>query len=198
MSASSTPLRRRIATITIVAAALAATVVVYGITPHDDDIVAPFVVRGQVGDELTGRTVSATVTGVRLASSFDLSEIGEEWTGPTTGTWVVVDADASAVEDPGSLVRVTLTIGDDTFTASERLRSETLQSARLRPGILTRGSLLFEVSDKALASAEASHAEIGINASFQSVLDSKLVIEVDLRQLVAERGASFEPPEDLL
>lgn len=198
MSVTSTPLRRRIVSLAIVIAALAATVLVYGITPHDDDIVAPFVVRGQIGDELEGRTVSATVTGVRLASSFDLSQMGEDWTGPTTGTWVVVDTDASAVEDPGSLVRVTLTIGDDTFTASERLRSETLQSARLRPGILTHGSLIFEVSDEALASADASHAEIGINASFQSVLDSKLVIEVDLRQLVAEPGVSFGPPEDLL
>jgi hypothetical protein len=182
----------------IVIAALAATIVVYGITPHDDDIVAPFVVRGQIGDELTGRTVSATVTGVRLASSFDLQAIGENWTGPTTGTWVVVDAAAAAVDEPGPLVRVTLTIGDDTFTASERLGSATLQSARLRPGILTRGSLIFEVSGEALASDDASHAEIGINASLQSVLDSRLVIEVDLRQLVAEDGVSFEAPEDVL
>jgi hypothetical protein len=185
--------RGALSTLTVVVA-LAATVLVYGVTPHGDDINAPFNVRGDIGDVLTGRTLTGAVTSVRLASSIDASAADSDWTGETTGTWVVVDAEIAARFEPSSLYRPTLTIGDTTYYASERLPLVTLDDGTVRPGIASVGVILFEVSDDALRSAEAARAEIGINASFQSILDSRLVTQVDLTSLSIETDVAVSRP----
>ena len=179
-----------------VVVALTATVVVYGITPHGDDINAPFNVRGDIGDVLTGRTLTGSVTAVRLASSIDATAADSEWTGETTGTWVVVDADIAARFEPSSLYRPTLTIGDTTYYATERLPLVTLDDGSVRPGIASAGVILFEVSDEALRSPEAARAEIGINASFQAILDSRLVTQVDLTSLPVEADVAVSRPQE--
>lgn len=179
-----------------VVVALAATVVVYGITPHGDDINAPFNVRGSIGDVLTGRTLTGSVTSVRLASSFDATQADSDWTGETTGTWVVVEAEIAATIEPSSLYRPTLTIGDTTYYATERLSLVTLDNGLVRPGVASSGVILFEVSDAALASADAARAEVGINASYEAILDSRLVVEVDLRDLPVESDVIVSRPED--
>jgi hypothetical protein len=179
-----------------VVVALTATVVVYGITPHGDDINAPFIVRGSLGEVLTGRTLSGSVTSVRLASSLDASSADSDWTGDTTGTWVVVEAALAATVEPSSLYRPTLTIGDTTYYASERLSLVTLDSNLVRPGIASTGVLLFEVADPVLASSAAAHVEVGINASYESILDSRLVVEVDLRDRPVEPDVVVSRPVD--
>ena len=179
-----------------VVVALAATVVVYAITPHGDDINAPFTERGAIGDVVTGRTLSGSVTSVRLASSIDATTADSDWTGETTGTWVVVEADIAATVEPSSLYRPTLTIGDTTYYATERLSLVTLDDGLVRPGIASSGVILFEVSGAALASDDAARAEVGINSSYEAILDSRLVIEVDLRDLPVESDVIVSRPVD--
>jgi hypothetical protein len=99
----------------VVVVALTLTVVVYGITPHGDDINAPFNERGSIGQVLTGRTLTGSVTSVRLASSIDATSADSDFTGQTTGTWVVVEASLAATVEPASLYRPTLTIGDTIY-----------------------------------------------------------------------------------
>ena len=189
--------RTALSTLTVVVA-LAATVVVYGVTPHGDDINAPFNERGTLGDVLTGRTLTGSVTSVGLASSFDATGADSEWTGTTTGTWVVVEAEFAATVEPSSLYRPTLTIGDATYYATERLSLLTLDDSLMRPGIASRGLILFEVADSALASEAAGRAEIGINASYESILDSRLVFGVDLRGLPVESDVVVSRPVDVV
>jgi hypothetical protein len=188
--------RRRILSATTIVVALAATVVVYGITPHGDDINAPFNERGSIGDVLTGRTLTGAVTGVRLASSFDATQADSDWTGETTGTWVVVEAEIAATTEPASLYRPTLTIGDTVYYATERLSLVTLDNGLVRPGVASQGVILFEVADSALSSQAATRAEIGINASYEAVLDSRLVVEVDLHDLSVESDVVVSRPRD--
>jgi hypothetical protein len=188
--------RRTMLSAAIVVAALAATVVVYGITPHGDDINAPFNERGSVGDVLTGRTLTGSVTGVRLASSFDADSADSDWVGETTGTWVVVEAELAATIEPSSLYRPTLTIGDTTYYATERLSLVTLDNGLVRPGIASRGVILFEVADSVLSSEAARRAEVGINSSYEAILDSRLVVEVDLRDLPVESDVVLSRPEE--
>jgi hypothetical protein len=188
--------RRSVLSALTVVVALAATVVVYGITPHGDDINAPFNVRGSVGDVLTGRTLSGSVNSVRLASSLDASSADSEWTGETTGTWVVVEARIAAVDEPSPLYRPTLTIGDTTYYATERLTPVTLDNDLVRPGVASTGVILFEVADSVLASSEAARAEFGLSASYEAILDSRLVVEVDLRGMPVEPDVVVSRPED--
>jgi hypothetical protein len=187
--------RGAVSALTVIVA-LVATVVVYGITPHGDDINAPFNVRGNIGDVLSGRTLTGSVTSVRLASSIDATAANSDWTGETTGTWVVVEADIAARFEPSSLYRPTLTIGDTTYYASERLPMVTLDDSSVRPGISSSGVILFEVSNDELQSPEAAKAEVGINASFESILDSRLVTEVDLTSLPVEADVAVSQPEE--
>jgi hypothetical protein len=188
--------RRSALSVLTVVVALAATVLVYGVTPHGDDINAPFNVRGSMGEVLTGRTLSGSVTAVRLASSIDASSADSDWTGETTGTWVVVEAALAATLEPSSLNRPTLTIGETTYYATERLSLVTLDNGLVRPGVASTGVILFEVADSVLASAAAARAEVGINASYEAILDSRLVVEVDLRELPVEQDVVVSRPED--
>jgi hypothetical protein len=196
VSPGATVSRRSVLSVLTVVVALAATVVVYGITPHGDDINAPFNVRGSMGEVLTGRTLSGSVTSVRLASSLDASSADDGWTGKTTGTWVVVEAGLAATLEPSSLYRPALTIGETTYYASERLSLVTLDNGLVRPGISSTGVLLFEVADSVLRSSAAAHAEVGINASYEAILDSRLVVEVDLRDLPVEQDVVVSRPRD--
>jgi hypothetical protein len=196
VSPAATLSRRSVLSVLTVVVALAATVVVYGITPHGDDINAPFNVRGSMGEVLTGRTLSGSVTSVRLASSLDASSADDGWTGETTGTWVVVEAGLAATLEPSSLYRPTLTIGETTYYASERLSLVTLDNGLVRPGISSTGVILFEVADSVLRSSAAAHAEVGINASYEAILDSRLVVEVDLRDLPVEQDVVVSRPRD--
>jgi hypothetical protein len=196
VSPAATVSRRSVLSVLTVVVALAATVVVYGITPHGDDINAPFNVRGSMGEVLTGRTLSGSVTSVRLASSLDASSADDGWTGKTTGTWVVVEAGLAATLEPSSLYRPTLTIGETTYYASERLSLVTLDNGLVRPGISSTGVILFEVADSVLRSSAAAHAEVGINASYEAILDSRLVVEVDLRDLPVEQDVVVSRPRD--
>jgi hypothetical protein len=188
--------RRSALSVLTVVVALAATVLVYGVTPHGDDINAPFNVRGSMGEVLTGRTLSGSVTAVRLASSLDASSADSDWTGETTGTWVVVEAALAATLEPSSLNRPTLTIGETTYYATERLSLVTLDNGLVRPGVASTGVILFEVADSVLSSAAAARAEVGINASYEAILDSRLVVEVDLRELPVEQNVVVSRPED--
>jgi hypothetical protein len=136
------------------------------------------------------------VTSVRLASSLDASSADDGWTGETTGTWVVVEAGLAATLEPSSLYRPTLTIGETTYYASERLSLVTLDNGLVRPGISSTGVILFEVADSVLRSSAAAHAEVGINASYEAILDSRLVVEVDLRDLPVEQDVVVSRPRD--
>lgn len=81
-------------------AALAGVLVVAGVvahtTPDETQQQGPILVRGAIGETLTGRNIRATVDDVRIADSVTASN---GWQGTTTGVWVVAEASAEAVVD---------------------------------------------------------------------------------------------------
>ncbi|GAB2457338.1 hypothetical protein HD599_003372 [Conyzicola lurida] len=163
--------------------ALVGILVVAGIvthtTPDEEQQQGPIVVRGEIGDELTGRNIRATVTDVRIAESVTASN---GWAGTTPGVWVVVDASVEAVVDDtgASLGTAVIQVGDTTYSASVRPARGSIAEAVLDIGIATTGPLMFELPADLVESAEAGAAEIHLALNDDPRADSMLVVPVDL------------------
>jgi hypothetical protein len=163
--------------------ALVGILVVAGIvahtTPDEEQQQGPIVVRGEIGDELTGRNIRATVTDVRIAESVTASN---GWAGTTPGVWVVVDASVEAVVDDtgASLGTAVIQVGDTTYSASVRPDRGSIAEAVLDVGIPTAGPLMFELPTELVGSPEARDAEIHLALDDDIRADSMLVIPVDL------------------
>jgi hypothetical protein len=118
---------------------LAAAWLVTLVTPPEDAAEAPFAVTATLGQEVSTRTLTATIHDVRVAEH--VTARGWE----AGGTWVVVDLDVAATTDEreARLSGATLTVGDRTYRASERPPS--FFQGDLHVGIPQSGSLAFEV-----------------------------------------------------
>jgi hypothetical protein len=151
-------------------ALLAAAWLVALVTPPEDAAEAPFPVTADLGEEVSTRTITATVQDARVAEH--VTARGWE----ADGTWVVVDLDVAATTDErGARLRgATLTIGERTYRASERPRS--LFEADLRAGIPQRGSLAFEVP----AGAADDAAVLRLSEDSETRLDALIEVPVDL------------------
>lgn len=143
------------------------------VTPPEDAAEAPFAVAATLGEEVSVRTLTATIRGVRVAEH--VSAGGWE----AEGTWIVVDLDVAAtVDEENSRLRgATLTLGERTYRASER--PDSLFEADLRAGIPQSGSLAFEVPD----SAADQTAVLRLSEDSEIRLDALIELSVDLRNV---------------
>jgi len=174
---------RHVANGALLAVILAVAAVVQHTSPGDGGWQQPIEVTGTVGDRVEGRNIAATVWSAQVAREVQTSD----WTGQTTGIWVVVDVSAEAVVDEfaARLGTAQLVIGDETFSASERPDLDTVYRNSLSVGIPTRGPLFFEIPTDALGKARL---QLGIDSDPR--LDSLLVIPLDLSQLEVRDSAT--------
>lgn len=163
-------------------ALLLASGVAVATAPGNARIIAPLLVRGGVGDTMTGRTLIAEVTQVRLAEALDVKyrDAGDT---STDGVWVVVDATLTATEKILGFTDAELRIGDVIFTPSHVLPSPTLMTLRYGAGIPEHGSLVFEIPLSALDQPGASAALLVFR---NDNLDSTPALQVDLTALEIE------------
>lgn len=172
----------------VLAGILALAALVQHTAPDDDAWQAPMEVSGQVGEPVTGRNIEATVWGARVAEKVETPD----WTGETTGIWVVVDVSAEAVVDEfaAGLGTAELLIDGTTYSASERPDLGTLYRSSLSVGIPTRGSLFFEIPKSAL-----TDARLLLAVNNDPRLDSALAVDLDLAALDREPLIRTERPE---
>jgi hypothetical protein len=178
----------------VLVALLAVAGVVAHTAPGDAEWQAPITVLGAIGDETSGRNITATVTGVRLA---DEVVAANGWSGSTEGVWVVVDASvAAAVSDYGALLRAArLQIGDTLYSASSRPDLGTIAGQSLTTGIPLTGPLMFEVPRDILQTDAAADAEVQLGLDADVRVDSLIVVPVDLGSLPVEESIETERPE---
>ena len=178
-------------------AALVAVLVVAGVVaktaPSEAVWQGPIPVSGEVGEQLTGRNIQATVEQVRVAREVTAST---GWTGETSGVWVVVDASVtSVVDDYGvSLRGARLQVGGTLFSASERPDLGTIEGAVLSTGIPNSGPLMFEVPDDVITSEAGTHAEVQLALDSDVRVDSMIVVPVDLTALPVEDEIETDAP----
>lgn len=124
------------------AALLVGAWVVSKATLPDDAPNAPFPTVATIGEETTTRNLVVTVTDVHLA---DRVTDAKGWS--ADGTWLVVDLEAATgmTQDQSASRLAELTIGDRTFSATDR--GTTFVEQRLVTGVPRSGSLAFELPD---------------------------------------------------
>ncbi|QEW04417.1 DUF4352 domain-containing protein [Microbacterium lushaniae] len=143
------------------------------VTPTEDADEAPFVVPAVLGEEARGRSLTVTVTDVRLAEHVSAGGWAAE------GVWLVVDLDAAATqeEDRTYLGGASLVIGGRTYRASERPAS--LFQQPLLVGIPRAGSLAFELPPGAVDEPALLH----LSGDWETRLDSLIELPLDLAAL---------------
>lgn len=163
---------------------LLAAGVVSAIAPPDDAEIAPFIVRGHIGESVEGRDIVATTTDVRtstMVTGAADSMSDEPWT--SEGNWLVVDLNVASVTGP-RIVYITgaVTLDNAVFVLDGRdyratERTPSMLNERLHPGIPRHGSLAFELP--ALTGAGVLH----LSTSSDTRMDSVLEIPIDLDAL---------------
>ena len=176
--------------------ALVGILVVAGVvahtTPDEEQQQGPIVVRGEIGDELTGRNIRATVTDVRIAESVASSR---GWVGTTPGVWVVVDASVEAVvDDSASLRTAVIEIDGTSYGASTRPGLGTIFETGLGIGIPTSGPLMFELPADVVASEAAQSATVNLALNSDPRADSMLVVAVDLSTIPVAGETETDKP----
>lgn len=159
---------------------------------------APFELHGALGETLTGRNLSATVTGAQFVQQPRGELWGEPWAAESGGIWLVVDAEAACVVSLCHLQSVMLDVDGTRWSASERPSSLSVAQTTLAAGIPTAGALLFEVpAELASEAADATApvpAQLRLGIGSDDRLDSLLVIEIDLAGLQQRRSADIAEP----
>ncbi|MBS0023954.1 hypothetical protein [Microbacterium paraoxydans] len=150
-------------------------------TLPDDAANAPFPATARIGEESTVRNLSVTITDVRLAE-----RVADEKGWAADGTWLVVDLEAASVvtQDLSTLSLAQLTIGDRTFSATDR--GTTFAQQRLVTGVPRSGSLAFELPDD--VTGDRATLRLGVpGAALGEVLrDGVIDLPLDLSQLPVE------------
>lgn len=125
-----------------VALVLAAGVVT-AVTPPEDALTDPLLVRAAIDDTATSRTL---VAAVQDASFADRLTVADEW--EADGNWLVIELAVSAptTEVDAAIGVASLVIDGRVFLASERPPTSLLR-ADLRVGTDTVGTLAFELPD---------------------------------------------------
>lgn len=144
---------------------------------------ASFPNRTAVGQTATIRNLSLVVTDVHAARS-----ITDATGWSADGTWLVVDVDAAAVESQygSALAFAELTIGDRTFSATERGAS-LFRSGALVPGVMRHGSLAFELPSDALAGT----AELRLANTLRVEDDGVIEVPIDLDGLAVQDSVTL-------
>lgn len=159
---------------------------------------APFEVRGALGETLTGRNLSATVSGAQFVRQPRGELWGEPWAAESGGVWLVVDTEAACVVSICQLQSVMLDVDGTRWSASERPNSLSLAQTTLAAGIPTAGALLFELpaelAGEAAESAVPLPAQLRLGVGSDDRLDSLLVIDIDLAALQQLKDADIAEP----
>lgn len=174
--------------------ALAGTVAAVATAPDTDAITAVFPVRGGLGDSMTARQLSATVTAVRVVKSLKIGYSSAAGSTATDGVWVVVDADVTPRLGTLVLGNSTVTIDGIAYRASDILPAPSLASLPYGAGVPMHGTLVFELPASALKSPGAKHAEIAFVPSIDSRLDSVPTATVDLSGASVDARAVIDAP----
>lgn len=156
----------------IAVGAATAAAVLWHHLPANSDIFAPFDVEGTVGETVSGRAITATVSGVR---------VGDVVSSPkplaAMGRWVIVDAEVRP-GDTTEFPHADLLVGSDTYTPTDRLPPGVGLGAAIQPGISTRGSWVFDVAPSALDTGTPLTVRLWVGSGW---LDSRLTIVIDLK-----------------
>jgi hypothetical protein len=146
---------------------VAAAAVVWQNLPTPTDVFGPFDVHAEVGEPATGRAVSATVDGVRIAPQVNSV--------PAAGLWVVVDTTLEATRST-ELPHSELIVGPNTYSPTDRFFVKTLK-AEINPGITQRGAWVFDVASALVAPDVSEPMTLRIWVG-DGRLDSRLVIRI--------------------
>ena len=150
-------------------------------TLPDDAPNAPFPTVAKIGEEASTRNLAVTVTDVHLA---DRVTDAKGWS--ADGTWLVVDLEAATgvTQDLSTLTFAEFTIGDRTFSATDRGTSFAAQ--RLVTGVPRSGSLAFELPDD--VTRDRATLRLGVpGAAVSEVLrDTVIELSIDLSALPVE------------
>lgn len=166
---------RSVAPALAITAAIAAAAALWHNLPEPTEIYKPFDVHAGVGQQATGRGITATVDGVRIGPKVHKVSPPER-TVQSVGTWVVVDAAVTSTRAFG-LPRTALIVGPNTYEPSDRFWPAAL-GAELEPGITQRGSWAFEVpAELVAAAADPISLRVWLNSDS---LDSRIVVTIPL------------------
>lgn len=174
-----------IAASALVVAAGALTV----LTPAEDALTDPILVRGGMNETVTSRTLSVEVTGAQFADR--VVEADTSW--EAEGNWLVVDITASAPrsEDEATVRLVTLELDGRVFQASER-PAETLLQSRLHVGTPIEGSVAFELP----AGLRGGTGVLRVSTSSPTpLLDDVVAISVPLDEATASPELELTAPD---
>ncbi|WAA65712.1 hypothetical protein [Microbacterium oxydans] len=163
------------------AALLACAWVVTKVTLPDDAPSAPFVTAAQIGEQATARNLVVTVTDVHLA---DRVTDARGWS--AEGTWLVVDLEAATgvTQDLSTLSFAELTIGERTFSATER--GTTFARQDLVTAVPRAGSLAFELPDDVRGDRATLRLGVPGAGVGEVQLDGVIDLPVDLAALPVE------------
>ena len=175
---------RTLLTAVMVVITVAAATVVWQHLPTPTDTAGPFDVHGDAGNRTAGRTVAATVTGVRIARQVNSVR--------AAGIWVVVD---TTLEAPRStaLPRSDLVVGPNTYTPTDVFFLDTLQS-NVSPGINLRGSWVFDVAEALVQNGATEPLTLRVWTGYETRWDSRLVIRIPTGDVARPDTVTLEGP----
>jgi hypothetical protein len=159
--------------------------------PQPGTIADPFLVRGGVGDLVSGRAIDVEVDGIRVTHELDL-EYDDSRLG-TEGLWVIVDLTVIPQLASQNLTYTTLQIGDRRYRM-EDLPYPAMTGLYYGAEVPVRGSIAFEVPAEAVASGAASTAELFVRVEFEAQLDDIPVVTLDLRSAEPSRSEIIDEP----
>lgn len=157
------------------AVVIAAAVVLWHDLPTPDDVYGPFDVEAGVGEQITGRALTAQVTGARVAPRVRK----DRQTSPVldaVGVWVVIDGMAMGTRTDQTL-KSELIVGPDTYVPTARLDFMPM-SGSLTPGISVRSSWVFDVPTESVAPG-AQHMTLRLWFG-DGRMDSRLTFDIGL------------------
>ena len=167
--------RRRWLTWTIGVGSIVAAWFVALVTPGAEVAQAPFIVPAVIGEQATGRNISATISDVRRADR--VAESDGAWS--ADGNWLVFDLEIASVvtERGGLLAHAMVEIDGVRYNASER--PDTIAGTPLSAGIPRQGSIAFELPGD--LEAGGGSRELAMNGDTR--LDSMIVLPFDLAEV---------------
>jgi hypothetical protein len=159
----------------VTAVVMAAAAAVWHNLPTPNDVYGPFDVHAGIGKQATGRAITATVTGARIAPQVrKLPTRGTLF--DALGVWVAVDTVMTATETTEKPY-ASLVVGPNTYVPTQRLGVGPLGGA-LAPGIAQHGAWVFDVPpDLVAAGPRDMKLRLWVG---DGRLDSRLVISVRL------------------
>lgn len=136
-------------TVLVVAALWLGSLISSALPAASDVFSRPYVHAARIGEPVTLRTATVTVTGVRTAK--EVSSYGA--IAGTTGVWLVADLEVEARHEPGLLAPAAFRLRAADGRLFGELSAVTVSCGPLQPGITVRCSVPFEITPDAVPGA---------------------------------------------